>query len=115
MIYVFYNNDPLAQDQGGGAEHFRCLHRALLGSGLPYLLVAARLQVSFDRLISRQDILEVPRLVTHRPLDDHFLLGIDPRGRGRRLLLCNDGQRHDQPRDEQESCNKPVHGTIPNL
>lgn len=44
MIYVFYNNDPLAQDLGGGAEHFRCLHRALLGSGLPFQLVASRLQ-----------------------------------------------------------------------
>ncbi len=44
MIYVFYNNDPLAQDQGGGAEHFRGLHRALLRSGLEFHLVAARLQ-----------------------------------------------------------------------
>lgn len=44
MIYVFYNNDPLAQDQGGGAEHFRGLHRALLKSGLEFHLVAARLQ-----------------------------------------------------------------------
>jgi glycosyltransferase involved in cell wall biosynthesis len=44
MIYVFYNNDPLAHDQGGGAEHFRSLHRALRGSGLPYRLIASRLQ-----------------------------------------------------------------------
>ncbi len=44
MIYVFYNNDPLAQDQGGGAEHFRALLRTLLASGLPFRLVAARLQ-----------------------------------------------------------------------
>ena len=44
MIYVFYNNDPLAQDQGGGAEHFRSLHRALRGAGLPYRLVGCRLQ-----------------------------------------------------------------------
>lgn len=44
MIYVFYNNDPLAQDLGGGAEHFRGLHRALLISGLEFRLVAARLQ-----------------------------------------------------------------------
>ena len=44
MIYVFYNNDPLAQDMGGGAEHFRGLHRALLKSGLDFHLVAARLQ-----------------------------------------------------------------------
>ncbi len=44
MIYVFYNNDPLAQDQGGGAEHIRALHRALLVSGLPFRMVAARLQ-----------------------------------------------------------------------
>jgi glycosyltransferase involved in cell wall biosynthesis len=44
VIYVFYNNDPLAQDQGGGAEHFRGLHRALLKSGLDFHLVGARLQ-----------------------------------------------------------------------
>ena len=44
MIYVFYNNDPLAQDLGGGAEHFRGLHRALLKSGLEFKLVASRLQ-----------------------------------------------------------------------
>lgn len=44
MIYVFFNNDPLAQDQGGGAEHFRGLHRALLKSGLDFHLVGARLQ-----------------------------------------------------------------------
>jgi glycosyltransferase involved in cell wall biosynthesis len=44
MIYVFYNNDPLAQDLGGGAEHFRCLFRALMSSGLPFRLVASRLQ-----------------------------------------------------------------------
>lgn len=48
MIYVFYNNDPLAQDQGGGAEHFRGLHRALVGSGLPHLLVGSRLQGDND-------------------------------------------------------------------
>lgn len=44
MIYVFYNNDPLAQDLGGGAEHFRCLHRALRASGLPFRLIGTRLQ-----------------------------------------------------------------------
>ena len=44
MIYVFFNNDPLAQDLGGGAEHFRGLHRALLKSGLDFHLVGARLQ-----------------------------------------------------------------------
>jgi len=44
VIYVFYNNDPLAQDLGGGAEHFRGLHRALLKSGLDFRLIAARLQ-----------------------------------------------------------------------
>ena len=44
MIYVFYNNDPLAQDTGGGAEHFRGLHRALLKSGLEFRLVSAQLQ-----------------------------------------------------------------------
>ena len=44
MIYVFYHNDPLAHDLGGGAEHFRCLHRALAASELPFRLVATRLQ-----------------------------------------------------------------------
>lgn len=47
-IYVFYNNDPLAQDQGGGAEHFRGLYRALCASGLRFHLVAARKQVGRD-------------------------------------------------------------------
>ena len=53
MIYVFYHNDPLAQDLGGGAEHFRCLHRALTASELPFQLVAARLQdaVSEDEIV----------------------------------------------------------------
>lgn len=53
MIYVFYNNDPLAQDLGGGAEHFRCLHRALRSSGLPFRLIGTRLQ----------DELEAPEVV----------------------------------------------------
>lgn len=44
MIYVFYNNDPLAQDLGGGAEHFRGLLRALDRSGEPFHLVGCRLQ-----------------------------------------------------------------------
>lgn len=44
MIYVVYNNDPLAHDQGGGAEHFRGLYRALARSGLEFRLIAARLQ-----------------------------------------------------------------------
>jgi glycosyltransferase involved in cell wall biosynthesis len=44
MIYVFYNNDPLAQDLGGGAEHFRGLFRALDRSGEPFRLVGCRLQ-----------------------------------------------------------------------
>ncbi|MCB1882467.1 MAG: glycosyltransferase family 4 protein [Geminicoccaceae bacterium] len=44
MIYIFYNNDPLAQDQGGGAEHFRGLYRAMLKSSLDFRLVGARLQ-----------------------------------------------------------------------
>ena len=47
MIRVFYSNDPLAQDQGGGAEHFRGIYRALSASSLEWRLVAARLQ---DRL-----------------------------------------------------------------
>ena len=44
MIYVFYNNDPLAHDLGGGAEHFRGLHRALLKSGLEFRLVGTKMQ-----------------------------------------------------------------------
>lgn len=48
MIYVFYSNDPLADDLGGGAEHFRGLHRALKASGLPFRLVASRLQDGRD-------------------------------------------------------------------
>ncbi|MCX7628838.1 MAG: glycosyltransferase family 4 protein [Geminicoccaceae bacterium] len=48
MIYVFYNNDPLANDLGGGAEHFRGIFRALARSGLPFRLVGARLQHEID-------------------------------------------------------------------
>ena len=44
MIRVFYANDPLAADQGGGAEHFRGIFRALGRSGLDWRLVGARLQ-----------------------------------------------------------------------
>ncbi|WP_027134528.1 glycosyltransferase [Geminicoccus roseus] len=44
MIRVFYANDPQAADQGGGAEHFRGIFRALAGSDLDWRLVAARLQ-----------------------------------------------------------------------
>jgi glycosyltransferase involved in cell wall biosynthesis len=43
-IWVIYSNDPLAQDQGGGAEHFRGIYRALDRSGLEFRLIAARLQ-----------------------------------------------------------------------
>lgn len=43
MIYVFYSNDPLHEDQGGGAEHFRGIYRALGRSKLDYLLVASKL------------------------------------------------------------------------
>ena len=44
MIRVFYANDPQAVDQGGGAEHFRGIFRALAASSLDWRLVAARLQ-----------------------------------------------------------------------
>lgn len=44
MIYVFYNNDPLADDLGGGAEHFRGLLRVLSKSDQPFRLIAAQLQ-----------------------------------------------------------------------
>ena len=46
MIFVFYSNDPLGDDQGGGAEHFRCIHRALRNTDTPYKLISARLQGS---------------------------------------------------------------------
>jgi glycosyltransferase involved in cell wall biosynthesis len=52
MIHVFYNNDPLAQDLGGGAEHLRGLHRALRSSGLTFHIVAARLQPDDDERIT---------------------------------------------------------------
>lgn len=48
MIYVFYSNDPLAEDLGGGAEHFRGVHRALRISNLPFRMIAARLQDGRD-------------------------------------------------------------------
>lgn len=44
MIRVFYANDPLAADQGGGAEHFRGIFRALGRSDLDWQLIGARLQ-----------------------------------------------------------------------
>jgi glycosyltransferase involved in cell wall biosynthesis len=44
VIRVFYANDPQAADQGGGAEHFRGIYRALAASGLDWRMVAARLQ-----------------------------------------------------------------------
>lgn len=43
MIYVFYSNDPLHDDQGGGVEHFRGIYRALKRSGLQYKLISSRL------------------------------------------------------------------------
>lgn len=46
MIYVFYSNDPLGDDQGGGAEHFRCIHRALQNTKMQYRLISARLENS---------------------------------------------------------------------
>lgn len=44
MIYVFYNNDPLGQDLGGGAEHFRGIFRALAASDQSFRMVGCRLQ-----------------------------------------------------------------------
>lgn len=44
MIRVFYANDPQADDQGGGAEHFRGIFRALSRSSLDWHLIGARLQ-----------------------------------------------------------------------
>ena len=43
MIYVFYSNDPLSNDQGGGVEHFRGIYRALKESNLEYRLIASRM------------------------------------------------------------------------
>ena len=59
MIYVFYHNDPLAQDLGGGAEHFRCLHRALTTSELPFRLVGSP---PARRPSGRRDRLHLARL-----------------------------------------------------
>ncbi len=47
-IYVFYNNDPLASDQGGGAEHLRGIYRALKRSGKPFVLVTSRMQIGLE-------------------------------------------------------------------
>lgn len=45
MIYVFYSNDPLSNDQGGGAEHFRGIYRALCKSGVEFRLIASRMSM----------------------------------------------------------------------
>jgi len=44
MIYVFYNNDPLASDQGGGAEHLRGIYRALKRSKINFKIISSRMQ-----------------------------------------------------------------------
>jgi len=43
-IYVFYNNDPLAADQGGGAEHIRGIYRFLTAEKLEFEFVCSRKQ-----------------------------------------------------------------------
>lgn len=43
MIYVFYSNDPLHNDQGGGVEHLRGIYRALSKSDLDYRFVVSRM------------------------------------------------------------------------
>lgn len=51
-IYVFYNNDPNYTDQGGGAEHFRCISRLLKRKDSPHTLVASRFQErEFDNTV----------------------------------------------------------------
>ncbi|WP_067584382.1 glycosyltransferase family 4 protein [Endozoicomonas ascidiicola] len=47
-IYVFYNNDPLASDQGGGAEHLRGIYRALKENNLDYQIIAAAMPRQTD-------------------------------------------------------------------
>ena len=43
MIYVFYNNDPQADDQGGGAEHYRSIYRLLQHKQAKFKLIAAKM------------------------------------------------------------------------
>ncbi|PHS73125.1 MAG: hypothetical protein COB22_02330 [Cycloclasticus sp.] len=47
-IYVFYNNDPLASDQGGGAEHLRGIYRALNRTDKSFKLVSSKMQDKYD-------------------------------------------------------------------
>ena len=86
MIYVFYHNDPLAQDLGGGAEHFRCLHRALTASELPFRLVAARLQDDGQR---GRDRLHLARLRLPAFLSGALGLVLAPPRRRSRTRTCS--------------------------
>ena len=42
-IYGFYSNDPLSNDQGGGAEHFRCIYRLLNSKNEDFKLISSKL------------------------------------------------------------------------
>ena len=42
-IYGFYSNDPLSNDQGGGAEHFRCIYRLLNSKDEDFKLISSKL------------------------------------------------------------------------
>lgn len=44
MLYLFYNNDPIGTDQGGGVAHFRSLFRVLSDSDIKFLAVSCRRQ-----------------------------------------------------------------------
>jgi len=43
LIYVFYSNDPLYNDQGGGVEHFRGISRALKETSLDFMLISSKM------------------------------------------------------------------------
>ena len=46
MLYLFYNNDPIGSDQGGGVAHFRSLFRVLSDSEIDFRAVSCRRQLT---------------------------------------------------------------------
>lgn len=48
MIYIFFNNDPLADDQGGGAEHLRGIYRHLKRTKRSFRIIASRMQSEYN-------------------------------------------------------------------
>ena len=41
-IYVFYNNDPIGDDQGGGVDHLRAIYRLLEKSNLNFKIIGSK-------------------------------------------------------------------------